>query len=453
MDTQTKQTNNLNTNSQINCANPRVIINPKLPELIAKYGCYVQNRRIHYMHRKPHHITQFEMYKFSPRLRGITIDNYTEDYVLDSSTGETFPIYLAVPCGHCDLCKSTSINSFVYRCRLESQCYNNQPWFITLTYAPFFKPPSGVQVRDVQLFLKRFRINLVRSGFTNRIRYCAVGEYGKDTHRPHYHLIVWNLCSYTTEDYKKIQSIIGKSWKLGYNYSRLADPRNDKSFKYTAKYLRKEDKTPVGQNPTFLLSSRGNGGIGSPFIDKHAKQIRKTLDINYKFRNIWTGKVEEMKWTSYVINRIFPSFCSSVDSGFRSSVYYSTLYLDCLSRYETKSPLRTYFKKVYDYLEPHFYIPLNFHSVKSCSPIPSENGSRTLSFQAYDVLNYALKDCKRVIDKFITKYDFKLCKRLNVLRSMFLGKLFEYARKFNIPERLYDVQWMLQYDSPRTNYV
>lgn len=233
---------------QVICEKPRIIINPQLPSLISKYGIYQIRDKVHNVsvrngHPNWNYLYNFDYRPFSVKNNHIIREDLDKCFVL-SPEGEMFPIYLEVPCGHCILCKNAKVNSFVERCRLETQLYDSKPWFITLTYDDEHLPQSGVQVRHVQLFMKRFRINLERAGYTSKLRYCAVGEYGKNTHRPHYHLLVWNLNCFDTKAYTEVSSILDNSWKFGYNMHRLVDPSNDKAFYYTAKYLRKDGKVP-----------------------------------------------------------------------------------------------------------------------------------------------------------------------------------------------------------------
>ena len=62
--------------------------------------------------------------------------------------------------------------------------------FLTLTFDDLHLPASGsVNVRDVQLFLKRFRKALTYRNM--KIRFFACGEYGDKNLRPHYHLIIF----------------------------------------------------------------------------------------------------------------------------------------------------------------------------------------------------------------------------------------------------------------------
>lgn len=70
---------------------------------------------------------------------------------------------------------------------LESQLYEDNT-FATLSYDDEHLPQDlSVSKREVQLFMKRLRKNNDRD-----IRYFAVGEYGSQTMRPHYHLVLFN---------------------------------------------------------------------------------------------------------------------------------------------------------------------------------------------------------------------------------------------------------------------
>ena len=76
--------------------------------------------------------------------------------------------------------------------------------FLTLTYddahlefAPYVDPETGeVSHRPVlvpeqlQKYLKRIRRAAERRGAPAHIRFFACGEYGEDTERPHYHVIL-----------------------------------------------------------------------------------------------------------------------------------------------------------------------------------------------------------------------------------------------------------------------
>lgn len=305
--------------NQVICDNPRIVFNPAAPQLIMQH-------RVFYMHgiRKIWRGNSKSLLErsfnrvFSLRYNGINKDNYKDCYIL-SSDGEMFPLYIAVPCGHCPNCELSRQFSFVQRCKLETLQYDNKPWFVTLTYNNSSLPADGsLSVRDVQLFLKRFRQRLKRDYdgiYDFPLRYAVCGEYGKKG-RPHYHLILWNLHCYNSSDFFRVKDLIRSSWSLGFIQSRIIDPCDSaKSFKYTTKYLCKSkslQNLPFDDaKRPFINSSRtrGFGGIGKPFLMEHiASHMQKYFDINPLYYNKWSGTVEALCVNSWVLNHVFPSW-------------------------------------------------------------------------------------------------------------------------------------------------
>lgn len=102
------------------------------------------------------------------------------------------PVYVRkvgqfVPCGKCAFCIKKSIDSWCLRLSHEMEV-SSSAFFITLTYDNEHLPPGEeLSKRDLQLFIKRLR--KVNPG----IRYFAIGEYGTEKGRPHYHAIIFNL--------------------------------------------------------------------------------------------------------------------------------------------------------------------------------------------------------------------------------------------------------------------
>lgn len=415
---------------QVVCEQPRLIINPLLPELIAKYHHYYIRGR-HYVDNRVHqHYFSFNYSSFSVKRNHITVNDIQNSFVVDTTSGETFPIYIQVPCNHCDVCKERKINSFVQRCKLETQSYDSKPWFLTLTYDNEHCPDIGVSVDHAQRFLKRLRINLFRSGYCNKIRYVLVGEYGKNTHRPHYHAIIWNLQAYSTKQYKELVDLIDRSWGNGFIQSRIINPENDKCFYYTAKYLRKDCVVPKGMNDTFVLSSRGNGGIGSRFLDSIADNMRKTLNVSYKFLNKWSNKVEELVFSQYVLNRIFPSWSKSVPSVLRRALAdFSLCYSKFLS-YGTNNLFFNQIQQKYDdyrsFFYPHCYI----------ASIPLFELDKNAKASADCSVEFA-ETCSRIIDKYYKRIDFSKAQKIADLRNLFISKLFRYVQPVDIASRAY----------------
>ena len=118
------------------------------------------------------------------------IDKYT---IVNPATGETFPMFLIVPCNKCALCNEKKAQQWSFRALCESYTSNKQAYFITLTYNNEHLPKNGVFPEEIQLFFKRLRTKLDRRGISHNLRYIAVSEYGHWSKRPHYHIILWNF--------------------------------------------------------------------------------------------------------------------------------------------------------------------------------------------------------------------------------------------------------------------
>lgn len=190
-----------------------------------------------------------------------------------------------IPCGHCIGCRLDKSRQWADRMMLELD-HSKTAIFLTLTYDDFNVPVACVlddrertpllslRKRDVQLFMKR-----LRKAFTGReIRFYLAGEYGTNTHRPHYHAILFGL---SLADFPDIQPICQNSfgqflyksdamysiWKLGHVV--LADV-SWQTCAYVARYCVKKQTGDVsretfesfGVEPEFSLMSRRPGIAG-----------------------------------------------------------------------------------------------------------------------------------------------------------------------------------------------
>lgn len=417
--------------AELICEHPKIILNPNLGQLIAKYHSYILFGKEYYSPFTYRSIFRLNTKVFYECIDNVSHDNIDDHVVLDKDTGESYPIFLEVPCNHCDLCKNRKINSFVQRCRMESQLYDNYPWFCTLTYNENECPSDGVSVRHCQLFLKRLRINLLRAGHFNPIRYVLVSEYGKHTHRPHYHMIIYNLEPNIWCNYKYLKSIIETSWGYGFIQSRVIDPKDDKAFYYTAKYLRKDCDVPDGCNPTFILSSRKNGGIGAPFIDKIKHSVSLTLNNSFKYLDKWTNKLKEVRFDSYILNRIFPSYCKLIPSDFRLSAQRFVYFYNSFKL--TDPDLTFLFDKTYEFVNSfrsNIYLP-------PCSPNDVAIADLSQDSRTFGIL----QDCESKLKRYFTQdLDFSKAEKAQSRREKFLNKLFEYAKPIDIATLGYSVR-------------
>lgn len=183
------------------------------------------------------------------------------------------------PCGRCKACRITRRQEWTLRILLEMRV-TPFVYFCTLTYHDRDLPPDhSVHKWELQDFLKRLR----KRRPVNSIRYFAVGEYGEDKLRPHYHLVIFSKSEIECFDYDGYEGDkpvvtareVIESW---YRYSRtecvpvLEDGQAGRVARYVAGYVVKkwtkaEDMEYHGipLEPEFSLMSRKPGiGLSGP---------------------------------------------------------------------------------------------------------------------------------------------------------------------------------------------
>lgn len=109
--------------------------------------------------------------------------------------------------------------------------------FVTLTYSPDNVPESGsLNPYDLQLWIKRLRARC----HPRKFRYYAVGEYGERTFRPHYHLSVFGLSSFSDIGGKSFEAVVRDTWGLGHT---LTAEFNSATANYCAGYVTKNTRS------------------------------------------------------------------------------------------------------------------------------------------------------------------------------------------------------------------
>ena len=101
--------------------------------------------------------------------------------ISDAETG----IPIKIPCGKCVGCRLEQSRQWAVRCMHEKRLHK-ESCFVTLTYEKM-PPRNSLQLDDYQNFLKRLRHHVDGS-----LRFFGCGEYGENTARPHYHLLLLN---------------------------------------------------------------------------------------------------------------------------------------------------------------------------------------------------------------------------------------------------------------------
>lgn len=152
-----------------------------------------------------------------------------------------------VPCGKCAFCLSNRRSQWMFRIHHEMRTQEHPGWFITMTYDEkhVCRAADGrlsLRFRDVQLFLKQVRKRKYYA------KYVCVGEYGGETQRPHYHMLIWTDCPVTE---------LEKIWFRGrFHVGRLTM----QSAMYTLKYIIQPKQRDVdGIERTRAQFSKGLG--------------------------------------------------------------------------------------------------------------------------------------------------------------------------------------------------
>lgn len=218
------------------------------------------------------------------------------------------PKIMLIPCGQCIGCRIRQREDWTTRIELEARDYpKDEVWFITLTYdddhvpgmivktgeimrkvqytwKPGEKRPSSVQIllyEDIQKFLKR-----LRKAYRGKLRYFVAGEYGEQTARPHYHMILYGWRPTDLENLYKIHhngyynsKWLADLWRMGQIQIAQAAPE---TYRYVAGYVTKKmyeidgkkanEYYELGQTKPFACMSL-KPGLGDHYYQEHKAEI------------------------------------------------------------------------------------------------------------------------------------------------------------------------------------
>ena len=176
---------------------------------------------------------------------------------------------ITVPCGKCGNCRRARRNQWAFRLTQELKDSENA-YFITLTYSDEKLPEfidydsgeikSNLVKEDLQKFIKRLREKQYRQTKERKFRYYAVGEYGTETDRAHYHLIGFNID-------RSIINRLDNIWGHGHVHVGTV---TEGSILYVAKYHvnRDMDADENGRQKEFATMSK-RPAIGHGYITRN----------------------------------------------------------------------------------------------------------------------------------------------------------------------------------------
>ena len=195
--------------------------------------------------------------------------------------------YIKVPCGRCAPCLSRRARDWSFRLQAEL----DSPLlvladFLTLTYNDdnlVYAGDKPVLVKkDLQDFFKRLRKFLI-------FRYFAVGEYGGQFGRPHYHLLMFIHSQVSIDMYR---FSVEKCWDKGFTAHGTITP---KSINYVTYYILKQsyDEKFQSVTPPFQIMSK-RPFLGEKFLNPYTESY-----IADNHRNI------HARGSNFAIPRIF----------------------------------------------------------------------------------------------------------------------------------------------------
>lgn len=185
-----------------------------------------------------------------------------------------------LPCGKCLLCRKRRAQEIAIRALFEIKSYDplQQHAFVTLTvdddHMSEVFPGSRLQHRPFQLFMKRMR----KRGFD--VRYLMCGEYGEQTHRPHYHAILFGWfpfdCYFDDLGCFHGSKMLEQLWPYG--HVMVANVNSNRVF-YVAGYTLKFGSDSERYRPYVRWSRRP--GLGAAYIDEHGFKDLVKKDLQW----------------------------------------------------------------------------------------------------------------------------------------------------------------------------
>lgn len=182
-----------------------------------------------------------------------------------------------VACGQCVGCRVDRTEDWTTRIMHEVSTHElNQ--FITLTYDDKHLPADGSLVKgDFQKFMKRLRKQ------HGKLRYFAVGEYGDQLGRPHYHAVLFGIDFADKRPHSKNEhgdqlytsDTLDRIWGKGHAFYGKVTVQ---SARYVAKYCIKKVNGQLADDhygsriPEFACMSL-KPGIGQSWFDRFGSDV------------------------------------------------------------------------------------------------------------------------------------------------------------------------------------
>lgn len=354
-----------------------------------------------------HYKKYFATYDVDPN----TLDNYK---IVSGTSFE--PLFFAVPCGRCSICRQHSTNVLKTRCELEFASSTYVPYFVTLTFDNMHYPTDfsrATQTDILQRFFKRLRRCMDYRDLRTDFRYFAVSEYGSLHHRFHYHIVFYNVAKElnhvawnkrakrVTSDFYKV---VDKCWQQGNIDVRTIDlTKGTNPISYVCKYLRKQSDETYNWKSIYL---------GKETILRYKDNVIANFrNESFNVKNEYTGKTVEIPMYSFIKRIVSPNLSRSLPLNVRETLFKGyrlfTYLFDGNKRKFEKDELFGTFKKYHIHYLP-LYIRLGYTEIKDYNNMYNIDLNKDFIHLVDDLIDTyeALRSYNLDVDKLYKEHDF-----------------------------------------------
>lgn len=205
------------------------------------------------------------------------------------------------PCGKCFGCRRRRVSGWSFRLMKEAE-RSSSAFFLTLTYDEQNVPltENGFMTLEpghITAFMKALR-KKQKPGVS--LKYYAVGEYGSQYSRPHYHILLFNAELGTLVQPKVAYQMILGNIPIDGKYHAICDSWNKgfvsvgqltpASVGYTLEYISKGRIVPAhNRDDRAQEFSRMSKGIGSNYVNDDTYYHHKRDKLNNMFITLKDG--------------------------------------------------------------------------------------------------------------------------------------------------------------------
>jgi len=199
---------------------------------------------------------------------------------------------IAVPCGKCPNCAKRYASGWSFRLLTEEK-YSDTSYFLTMTYSTDNVEYTNNGFKTLNKDHLRAFWKALRKKNSKRIKYYAVGEYGTNTHRPHYHALIFNAdlktivgpqAAYALENnlipMDGTVELESPVWKKGYvTVGRITEASVGYALKYMLKKVTRKKHARDDRQQEFSAMSKK---LGSQYLT-HAARKYHISDLTGRF--------------------------------------------------------------------------------------------------------------------------------------------------------------------------